>query len=54
MSIKVNTEIELANALKDAGKHTKGVYIEVIVDKYDYGETLDFYSHNLKQMYGDS
>ena len=54
MSIKVSTEIELANALKNAGKHTKGVYIEVIADKYDYGEILDFYNHNLKQMYGDS
>ncbi|MED7788999.1 thiamine pyrophosphate-dependent enzyme [Francisella sp. 19X1-34] len=53
LSIKVKTELELANALKNAGGHTKGVYIEVITDKYDYGEILDFYNHNLKQMYGD-
>ncbi|MED7819539.1 MULTISPECIES: alpha-keto acid decarboxylase family protein [unclassified Francisella] len=53
LSIKVKTEIELANALKSAREHPKGVYIEVIANKYDYGEALDFYNHNLKQMYGE-
>lgn len=53
LSIKAKTEVELANALKTAREHPKGVYIEVMTNKYDYGEALDFYNHNLKQMYGE-
>lgn len=54
MTIKVDSEEALAKALNKARKHKKGVYLEVVTDKYDYGEALDFFNNHLKQMYGES
>ena len=52
LSIKVTTEAELAQALKQAREHSKGVYIELVAGKYDYGSALEFFNAHLKEMYG--
>lgn len=52
LSIKVTTEVELADALKRARAHVDGVYIELVTGKYDYGSTLEFFNSHLKEMYG--
>jgi len=52
LTIKVTTEEELDNALKQARSHQAGVYIELVTGKYDYGSALDFFNSHLKEMYG--
>ncbi|MEY8766869.1 MULTISPECIES: alpha-keto acid decarboxylase family protein [Francisella] len=52
LTIKVKTGEELAQAFKEAREHKSGVYIEIIIGKYDYGNALDFFNSHLKEMYG--
>lgn len=52
LSFKVSTSAELANAMAQARVHSNGVYIEIITGKYDYGTTLKFINHHLKDLYG--
>ena len=51
LSIKVATEMELANALIAARIHPCGVYIELITGQNDYGSSLAFYNQHLKALY---
>lgn len=51
LSIKVSTITELEDALLKAKTHQKGVYIEVITGKYDYGDNLNFFNSHLENMY---
>ena len=44
LAIKVSTIEELEEAMKKAKVHNKGVYIEVITGRYDYGNTLNFFN----------
>jgi hypothetical protein len=37
LSTKVSSLDEFKQALNSARKHKNGVFIEVVVDKYDYG-----------------
>jgi len=49
---KVTKDQELKDAMDHARKHAKGVYIELVTGKLDYGDSLIFYNKHLKQMYG--
>ncbi|QLE78245.1 alpha-keto acid decarboxylase family protein [Francisella sp. Scap27] len=51
LSLKVSTISELEDALLKAKTHQKGVYIEVITGKYDYGDNLNFFNSHLENMY---
>ncbi|MFV9925086.1 MAG: hypothetical protein AB8U93_05480 [Francisella endosymbiont of Hyalomma scupense] len=48
LTIKIKSQTQLAQALEQARIHPKGVYIEVITDKYDYGQALNFFNSYLK------
>jgi indolepyruvate decarboxylase len=52
LSLTVSTISELEDALLKAKTHKKGVYIEVITGKYDYGDNLNFFNSHLENMYG--
>jgi len=51
LSLRIKTEQELVDALKQARLHPNGVYIELILDKLDYGSSLEFYHQHLKSLY---
>lgn len=52
LSCKVTTNIELETALHQAHEAEGGVYIELVVSKYDYNKTLNFYNEQIHAMYG--
>ncbi|MGQ4002519.1 thiamine pyrophosphate-binding protein [Francisellaceae bacterium CB299] len=51
LSFKVTTIEELIDAIQKARNYDKGVYIEVITGKYDYGNALNFFNKHLENMY---
>lgn len=42
---------ELEDAMKKAKAYHKGVYIEVITGRYEYGDALNFFNQHLENMY---
>lgn len=48
LTIKIKSQTQLTQALEQARIHPKGVYIEVITDKYDYGQALNFFNSYFK------
>ncbi len=52
LALKVETAAQLEQALQQARTYQNGVYIEVILGKYDYGTALNFFNSHLKEMYG--
>ena len=49
LTIKIKSQTQLAQALEQARIYPKGVYIEVITDKYDYGQALNFFNSYFKK-----